>query len=71
MGIDAVLAEWRSKKRRMGCVSASEWWIKRLPGFRVVRKRFYYPNGEFWEHVVITDGVIEIDPSPYANHGSV
>jgi len=73
--IDNVLTEWRSKRRRMGCVAAAKWWIRRLPNLKAIRKRFYYPggtddNGLFWEHVVLTDGFIEIDPSPYANQSS-
>lgn len=73
--INTVLQEWKSKRRRMGCVAAAEWWIKRLPQLRSVRRRFYYPggtdeNGQFWEHVILTDGCIEIDPSPWSNKSS-
>ena len=60
----------------MGCVAAANWWIKRFPHWKKLRKRFYYPNGndsngKFWEHEVVTDGNIEIDISPYANRGTL
>lgn len=71
MRIESAIREWKSKHRRMGCVSAAEWFCKRVKGFRPLRKRFYYPCGDFWEHVVVTDGVIEIDICPYANRGKV
>lgn len=69
---EEILKEWTTKKRRMGCVSAAEWFCERMNGFYPIRKRFYLEggteeNGNFWEHVVITNGIIEIDVTPYNN----
>lgn len=70
--LDETLKEWQSKRRRMGCVAATDWFCRRQPEFYPLRRRFYLPsgsdrNGEFWEHVVATNGIIEIDLAPYAN----
>ncbi len=70
--ITSAVLEWHTKTRRMGCVAAANWLCKRVDGFYPLRKRFYLPhgsdkNGRFWEHVVATNGIIEIDLAPYAN----
>jgi hypothetical protein len=70
--IDDTIEEWESKTRSMGCVAAAAWFCKTHKNFKPIRKRFYMEggtnkNGKFWEHVVVTDGIIEIDISPYAN----
>jgi len=67
-----ILKEWQSKKRRMGCVSATNWFCRRIPKFHPLRLRRYLPNGNdsnglLWEHVVATDGKVIIDLSPYAD----
>jgi len=72
VAVDELLLEWKSKTRRMGCVAAAEWFCRRNGNFRPLRKRYYMQggtdnNGLFWEHVVITDGFIEIDTNIYNN----
>ncbi len=67
MTIDEALAEWRSKKRRMGCVAATNWFCKRVAGFRPERLTRYTEHGEVFEHVVATDGMIRVDLAPYAD----
>jgi hypothetical protein len=62
--IEAALEEWGSKKRRMGCVSATDWFVKRVPGFRPIRLTRYTEDGEIFQHVVATDGRIRIDLVP-------
>jgi hypothetical protein len=64
--IDSAIQEWESKRRTMGCVAATDWFCKRVPGFhpeRLVRDTLY---GSY-EHVVATDGKIRIDLAPYAD----
>jgi len=51
----------------MGCVSASQWFTKRVPGFYSERLNRYTKDGDFFQHVVATDGIIRIDLSPYAD----
>lgn len=61
--IDEALAEWESKPRRMGCGRATNWFCKRVKGFRPLR----FPRaagGVYWEHVVAYDGKVIIDLSP-------
>lgn len=67
MTLDQALAEWKSKRRRMGCVSATDFLCKRVPGFRPMRLTRYLESGEIYEHVVATDGLIVIDLAPYAD----
>ena len=67
MTLDQAIAEWKTKRRRMGCVAAADWFCKRVPGFRPERLTRYTKNGELYQHVVITDGIIRIDVSPYAD----
>jgi len=65
MKIDKAIKEWKSKKRRMGCVSATNWFTKRVPGFYPLRLHRYTETGDYFGHVVATDGSIIIDLSPY------
>lgn len=58
--IDTAIAEWSSKNRRMGCVSASQWFCHRVEGFYPVR----LDRGD-WEHVVATNGQVVIDLVPH------
>jgi len=52
----------------MGCVSATEWFCKRVPSFRPETLDQYTAEGDYFRHVVATDGVIRIDLAPYAEH---
>lgn len=70
--IGAALTEWESKRRRMGCVAATDWFCRRVDGFYPLRLRRYMEggtdaDGNFWEHVVATDGCVAIDLAPYAD----
>lgn len=67
MNIDQAINEWKSKTRRMGCVSASSWFCKRVSGFQPERLIRYNQKGECFSHVVATNGMIRIDLSPYAD----
>jgi len=59
------IAEWRSKKRRMGCVAATDFLCRRVPGFEPVRLTRYTITGEKFQHIVATDGVIHVDLAPW------
>jgi len=65
--IDEAIHEWNSTRRRMGCVAATNWFVKRVPGFRPERLTRYTENGEVFEHVLATDGRIRIDLAPYSD----
>jgi hypothetical protein len=67
MLIDEAIIEWESKKRYMGCRSASEWFCKKVKGFEVESLDRYTENGDYFGHMVATDGKIRIDLSPYAD----
>lgn len=67
MKIDDALKEWGAGKRRMGCVAATAWFCRRVPGFRPERLVRYTSDGEPFEHVVATNGVVRIDLAPYAD----
>lgn len=72
ISLEEALEIWYSKRRRMGCVSATAWLCKRVPRFEPLRLRRYLQggtdlNGNYWEHVVASDGVITIDLAPYAD----
>ena len=72
MNVQEALNEWQSKKRHMGCVAATQWFCTRVEGFYPLRLRRYLPdgndeNGQFWEHVVATNGMTIIDLAPYAD----
>ena len=62
-----ALEVWYSKRRRMGCVAATDFLVKRVSGFIPKRVTRYTKDGEVFEHVVATDGVIVIDLAPYAD----
>jgi len=65
--IDKAIKQWKSKVRRMGCVSATNFFCKRVKGFKPKRIRRYTNSGEIFEHVVATDGMIIVDLAPYAD----
>lgn len=65
MTIDECIAEWNSKPRRMGCVSASEFLCKRVSGFHPERLSRFTTDGSCYEHVVATNGAIRIDLTPH------
>lgn len=67
MTIDEALKEWQSKKRHMGCVNATDWFCKRVKGFYPERLPRYTKEGDYFEHVIATNGFIRIDLSPYAD----
>lgn len=69
MTLQEAIEEWKSRKRHMGCVNATNFLCKRVPGFYPKRLSFeFFHNGEtiYTEHVIATDGVIEVDLAPYA-----
>lgn len=65
--IDQAVREWQSKKRRMGCVAASDWFCARVEGFWPENLDRYTASGDYFGHVVATNGTIRIDLSPYAD----
>lgn len=67
MTIDTALIEWYSKKRHMGCVAGADWFCKRVSGFRPLELDRYTKNGEYFGHVVATNGKVIIDLTPYAD----
>lgn len=67
MTVDEALDEWYTKRRRMGCVAAADWFCKRVPGFKPLRRTFYTEDGHLYQHVVATNGRVIIDLSPYAD----
>jgi hypothetical protein len=63
--LDDALKEWRSKDRsNVGCVQAANWFCRRVKGMKPVRLTRAAGN-VVWEHVVVTDGLVMIDPSPW------
>lgn len=67
MGIGKAIKEWKSKNRCMGCVAATEWFCKRVEEFYPEALDRYTKDGDYYRHVVATDGEIRIDLSPYAD----
>jgi len=67
MTLDNAINEWQSKHRRMGCVAATNWLCKRVHGYYPERLTRYTRDGQLFQHVVATNGVIRIDLSPYAD----
>ena len=65
--IAKVIVEFKSKRRRMGCVSATAWFCKRVPGFRPLRLTRKLKNGDVYQHVVATDGKQIVDLAAYAD----
>jgi hypothetical protein len=67
VSIEEVLVKWQSKKRHMGCVSATNWFCKRVKGFYPERLIKYTKQGEVYQHVVATNGIVRIDLAPYSD----
>lgn len=68
MSLDEALKEWQSKKRRMGCVAATNWLCKRVEGFKPKRLDRYTENGELFQHVVaINNFGVVVDLAHYAD----
>ncbi len=65
--IDEAVREWESKKRRMGCIAASQWFCARVEGFWLEDLDRYTASGDYFGHTVATDGLVRIDLSPYAD----
>ena len=65
--LNSVIKDWKAKKRRMGCLAATKWLCKRIPGWKPIRLQHYNEDGELYEHVVATNGSVHIDLAPYAN----
>jgi len=65
VNISQAIREWQNKKRRMGCVSAAQWFCKRVKGFAPKRLVRFNKKGEQFQHVVATDGLIIIDLTPH------
>lgn len=65
--LNIILIEWQSKKRRMGCVAATEWFCKRMPEFKPKRITRYTNDGNLYEHVVASNGIVDIDLASYAD----
>lgn len=65
--IDSIIKEWYSKPRRMGCVSATNWFIKRKPEFHPTRLTRFTSDGEIYEHVVAQHKSVIIDLASYAD----
>lgn len=70
MTVDEALTEWQSRARRSGCVAATAWFTKRVPGWRAERLTRYTKDGEVYEHVLATNGKIRIDLAPEADDPS-
>lgn len=67
MTLNEAIDEWESKPRRSGCVAATNWLCKRVSGFRPERLGRYTAEGDYFEHVVATDGRIRVDLAPGAD----
>ncbi len=67
MSLDECIKEWRSKNRRMGCVSAADFVCKRVPGFQPERLTRYTSEGDVFQHVGDTDGFVRVDLAPYSD----
>ena len=64
MTVDKAICEWKSMKRTRGCVSATDWFCKRVKNFYPERLTRYTKEGDIFEHVIATDGTIRIDLAP-------
>lgn len=65
MTLDEAIAEWKSRRRRRpGCVTATNFLCRRVPGFSPLRFTRYTPEGDVTEHVVAYDGQIVVDLVP-------
>lgn len=67
MTLDEAIIEWTSKERRMGCVAATDWLCKRVKRFKPERLDRYTAEGDIFQHVIATDGLIRVDLAPYAD----
>ena len=67
MSIDRTIKIWESRKRRMGCVLATDWFCKRVEGFKPEVLIKYTEDGYRCDHTVATNGKIRIDLAPYAD----
>ena len=67
--IKEVMKEWKSKNRRMCCVSASNWLCKRLKGYYPLRLTRTLENGDIYQHVISTNGIKIIDLAKYTDKG--
>ncbi len=65
MTIEEALIEWKSKRRRMGCVSATNWFCNRVPEFYPLHCERWTEEGDYFGHVVATDGSIVVDLTPH------
>jgi hypothetical protein len=65
MTIPEVISEFKSKNRRMGCVQAAHFVIRRLKNFKPIRYERVDSYGYSYGHVVATDGNINIDLVPH------
>jgi hypothetical protein len=65
LSVAECLREWESKRRPMGCVSASDFVCVRVPGFRPLRLQRQREDGIYWEHVVATNEKIIVDLVPH------
>ncbi len=70
MTLDEAVNEWSAKKRRMGCVSAAGWLCRRVKGFELERLTRYTAEGDIFQHVIATNGIIHVDLAPYADRPS-
>ena len=59
--------------RRMGCVSATEWFLKRVNGYHAKRLQRFTEDGKIFEHVVVesNDYKLRIDLAPYVDNPSL
>ena len=65
MTISEAVDEWCSRKRRMGCVSASEWFCKRVKGFKPLLVERWTEDGDSFGHVICDNGQIRVDLTPH------
>ena len=71
MTLDECLTLWTSKKRHMGCVKATQFLCQRVPGFSPKRINRWTASGDLFQHVVATNGTIDVDLAPYADKPSL
>ena len=70
MLIKELKKEWTVKKRRMGCVSATQWICNRMNGYFPLKLTRILSNGEIYCHVVAFNGHNIIDLAKYADKPS-
>lgn len=64
MTVAEAILEWKSKPRRMGCMSASRWFCARVKGFRISSVDRYTKTGDLYGHTVAFDGQVVVDLTP-------